>query len=115
MARDIHRQNGLDDQGPFSDAYLTGQSTKRRRLASRNKPEGSVEQVISDTLSSAINASGVQPVHAVEEVLKDASTRGNIQQSLRNEVHSTISRRIARDPDFDSKKFPNSKDFASPK
>lgn len=115
VTRDLHRQNGPDDQGPYSDAYLSTQPAKRRRLAARSKPEGSVDQVISDTLNSAINASGVQHSCPLEDILKDASSRANIQQSLRNEVRSAFSRRMNRDPDYDPKKFPNSKDFASSK
>jgi hypothetical protein len=37
-------------QAPFSDAYLTTQPSKRRRLIAAEKPEGSVERVIAETL-----------------------------------------------------------------
>ena len=111
VARDVHRQNGQEHQRPLSDAYLSTQSAKRRRIASRNKPEGNIEQLIADTLDTAIRVTGAQPVHAVTEVIQDASKQGSIQQSLSQDVKSSLSRRLSNDPDFDTKKFPNAKKF----
>ena len=114
VARDVHRQNGQEHQRPLSDAYLSTQSAKRRRLASKTKPEaGNIEQLIADTLDTAIRVSGAQPVHAVAEVIQEASVQGSIQQSLSQDVQISLSRRLTNDPDFDSKKFPNSKKFNS--
>jgi len=109
VARDVHRQNGQEHQRPLSDAYLSTQSAKRRRLAAKSKPEGNIEQVIADTLDTAIRVSGVQPVHAVEEVIQETSRQASVQQSMSQDVKTSLSRRIANDPDFDSKKFPNAK------
>ena len=58
VARDVNRQNDRDAiqaaSRPLSDALLSTQSAKRRRLASKSKPEGNVEQLIADTLHSAM-------------------------------------------------------------
>ena len=35
------------------------------------------------------------------------------QQSLKNNAREAINKRINQDPDFDAKKFPNAKNFAS--
>ena len=113
VSRDVTRQNNQEPQRPFSDAYLTTQSAKRRRLSSKHKPSGAVGEVISDVISDAINATGIQPLTSVNDVMKDTSSQPNVQQSLKNNAREEINRRINQDPDFDAKKYPNSKDFAS--
>jgi hypothetical protein len=118
IARDVQRQQQMQTQppqGPFSDSYLSTQSAKRRKLTADNKPEGSVEQIISDTLDYAINASGVQPVDPIDVVVKEATGQTNLQQSLRNDAQAMIGRRLSRDPDYDPVKFPNSSNFAAKK
>ena len=111
VSRDVTRQQSDRDNGsrPPSDALLSTQSAKRRRLASKSKPEGNVEQLIADTLHSAIRVSGAQPVHAVEEVVQETSRHDAVQQSLNQDIQRNMSRRVATDPDFDAKKFPIAK------
>ena len=111
VSRDVTRQQNDRDNGsrPPSDALLSTQSAKRRRLASKSKPEGNVEQLIADTLHSAIRVSGAQPVHAVEEVVQETSRHDAVQQSLNQDIQRNMSRRVATDPDFDAKKFPIAK------
>ena len=112
MTRDISRQNGQEDQRPFSDAYISTQTAKRRRIASKAKPEGNVEQFIADTLDTSIRTSDVQPVNPVEEVIQETSSQVGLQESLRQNFQTNISRRINSDADFQPEKFPNSRDFA---
>jgi hypothetical protein len=112
MARDVSRQSGQANQRPLSDAYVSTQSAKRRRITSRSKPEGSVRQVIAETLDTAIRTSGVQPVNPIEEVVREASGQSNIQASLQQNFRSNIARRLNNDPDYDASKFPLSRDFA---
>ena len=91
VSRDVTRQQNDRDNGsrPPSDALLSTQSAKRRRLASKSKPEGNVEQLIADTLHSAIRVSGAQPVHAVEEVVQETSRHDAVQQSLNQDIQRT--------------------------
>ena len=113
VSRDVNRQRDQDEQRPFSDAYLTTQSAKRRRISSKSKPSGAGGEVISDCVESAIGATGIQPLTSVEDVMKETSGQTKVKQSLRNNAREAINRRINQDPDFDAKKFPNAKDFAS--
>lgn len=69
--------------------------------------------VLSDTISDAINATGIQPLTPVSDVMKDTSNQAKVQQSLKNNAREAINKRINQDPDFDAKKFPNAKNFAS--
>lgn len=39
IARDIHRLRRQGSQPPYSDAYLSGMPTKRRKLIKNNKPD----------------------------------------------------------------------------
>lgn len=113
VSRDVSRQSGQEDQRPFSDAYVSTQSAKRRRLAAKSKPEGSAQQVIADTLETAIKTSGVQPVNPVEEVVRETSSQPSLQESLQHNFRTNVRRRIKNDPDYDSRKFPSSQDFAN--
>lgn len=47
IARDNLRQRRQNQQQPFSDAYLSGMPSKRRKIVTSAKPQGSLPQVIS--------------------------------------------------------------------
>ncbi len=115
VARDIQRQRQQGSheppQSPFSDAYLSTQAAKRRKIARDNKPEGPVERVVMETLEEAINASGVQPLNSTEEVSRETSKLAAVQKAARKETQSSVGRRLKKDPDFDPQKFPNSSNF----
>ena len=69
VSRDVSRQSNQEGQRPFSDAYLTTQAAKRRRLASNSKPSGTVSEVISDVITDAIRNTGIQPLSSVGKYL----------------------------------------------
>ncbi|KAG8313344.1 Large proline-rich protein bag6 [Homalodisca vitripennis] len=47
ISQDSQRQRRQSPQGPFSDAYLSGMPSKRRKLITSTKPQGNLSQVIS--------------------------------------------------------------------
>lgn len=47
ITRDIQRQRRQNAQPPFSDAYLSGMPSKRRKIVASKKPQGNVSQLIS--------------------------------------------------------------------
>ena len=123
ITRDIQSQQQLATQAPFSDAYLSTQPAKKRRLAEARKPEGTIEKVISDTLKDAIKVSGVQPKPSTSPqvapggstVALEVSKDEGVQTAVKNDTRGAIKRRLQHDPDFKPKNFPNSQDFVAKK
>ena len=106
------------EQGPFSDAYLTTQPAKRRKLAAAQKPEGSVEEVIAETIEDAVQTSGVRPMlgatgaATLSDMSRAVARDANLQQGVEGEAMSALKRRIKADPDVKDEKHPNAKAFA---
>merc|ERR1712113_1059994 len=126
ITRDVQGQQQIPPIAPYSDAYLSTQPAKKRRLAEAKKPEGSIEKVISDTLKDAIRVSGVKPKSAPNapggndaaansRVAGEVSLDGGVQAAIKNDTRGTIKRRLQQDPDFKPERFPDSQDFVTKK
>ena len=127
ITRDVQAQNQMPPIAPYSDAYLSTQPAKKRRLAEAKKPEGSIEKVISDTLKDAIRVSGVKPKSAQpngpggndaaanSSIAREVSLDGGVQAAIKNDTRGTIKRRLQQDPDFKPERFPDSQDFVTKK
>merc|ERR1712203_1046108 len=59
-ARDT-AEGGRAVQQPYSEAYLSGQPNKRRKLITEKKPRGEVSNIISRSLQDAIEQTGLEP------------------------------------------------------
>lgn len=107
-------------QRPFSDAYISGMSSKRRKLINGSKPAISeptsilsqgVRQVLQSRVgrtagasssSSAANASALDEAIASNPHIQEPY--GSFEQAILDHVQS----RVQNDPDFSSERFPNS-------
>ncbi|KAL9701474.1 hypothetical protein quinque_004915 [Culex quinquefasciatus] len=129
ITRDIARQRRQNPQGPFTDAYISGMSSKRRKLIAETKPPSDVPSLIADNVreafhGAAINPASVVPASAVAAAAGGSGVAGGFPSSL-SEFSSTIAddaalhssyceamrasvrERLAKDPNYDAKRFPN--------
>uniref|UniRef100_A0A182SBN7 Uncharacterized protein n=1 Tax=Anopheles maculatus TaxID=74869 RepID=A0A182SBN7_9DIPT len=61
ITRDLGRQRRQSPQAPFSDAYISGMSSKRRKLLSETKPPSDVHSLIADGVRRAFTGTGAIP------------------------------------------------------
>lgn len=90
-------------QAPYSDAYLCGMSSKRRKLISSTKPSGSnPSQILTDTLRQVIQSqSNANSIMLTTE--EGLAAHPHIQEpygSFEQAVRSNIQKRIESDPDY---------------
>lgn len=116
ITRDVQRQRRQNPQPPFSDAYLTGMPSKRRKLITSSKPQGSLSQVISQSMATALGAAGMGSAPEADIVAQRAGQDPTLQAAYRDQVRSTVKNNLQKHPDFTAEKYPNTaKYFGSPK
>jgi hypothetical protein len=124
ISRDLAKQTKQPAQKQFSDAYISGMSTKRRKMFMTQKSSSNPQQLMSDGLRLAAQALR-QPVASssrstaprsalndnvpLDEILTSISADQQLQQQYRDTIRATINERISQDPDYSSEKFPNCK------
>lgn len=111
IARDAQKQRRQNPQGPFSDAYLSGMPSKRRKLVNSAKPQGSLSQVISDSVRQAVSATGLAHVAPLETVVQAAGASTDIQQAYRSLLRSTVQNSLRENEDFSAERFPNASNY----
>lgn len=120
ITRDITRQRRQIPQGPYSDAYISGMSSKRRKLIAETKPSTDVPSLISDGVRQAFHSTGINPASAsssnsnmgssnlgVEDLARTISDDAALQSSYCGTMKASIRERLSKDPDYDAKRFPN--------
>jgi hypothetical protein len=115
VARDAHAGSNAAQQMPFSDAYLSTQPAKRRKVVSESKPEGTVQQELSESLEEAM-ARGQSAVGAAQvlHLARDVAASPSVQQAALREALLVLNRRLASNSDFSHERFPlSAKKFGS--
>ncbi|XP_062709067.1 large proline-rich protein bag6 isoform X5 [Aedes albopictus] len=120
ITRDITRQRRQIPQGPYSDAYISGMSSKRRKLIVETKPSSDVPSLISDGVRQAFHSTAINPASAsssnsnmassnpsVDELARTISDDAALQSSYCETMKASIRERLSKDPDYDAKRFPN--------
>nr|CAD7441166.1 unnamed protein product [Timema bartmani] len=107
ITRDSQRQRRQNPQPPFSDAYLSGMPSKRRKVVSSAKPQGSLSQVISESVCTAVNAAGVGPVLVRDTVSQAAGNDPTIQLAYQEQLRAAVQESLAQNTDYSSTRFPN--------
>ncbi|KAF5302679.1 hypothetical protein FQA39_LY10175 [Lamprigera yunnana] len=107
ISRDSQRQRRQNTQPPFSDAYLSGMPSKRRKIVSNSKPQGSLPQVITESVRQAVSATGLTGVAPLETVAAAAGADLNIQSAYRNLLRTSVRSGLSNNEDFTPERFPN--------
>ncbi|KAH8293774.1 hypothetical protein KR054_004367 [Drosophila jambulina] len=125
ITRDLQTQTEQSNrpQPPYSDAYISGMSAKRRKIIQSEKPTASVECLIASGVQRAIQNSGLGSVNGsaasssisadtvIGSIAHDAAT----QASYTDAVRSIVRERIKQDADYKPNKYPQIAKFAEQK
>lgn len=130
ITRDIARQRRQNTQGPYTDAYISGMSSKRRKLIAETKPAADVPSLIVDGVRQAFHGAGINPatVGAASGIAAAAAASGGsatggpttldefantisddaaLNSSYCEAMKASVRERLAKDPNYDAKRFPN--------
>ncbi|KAF2889472.1 hypothetical protein ILUMI_16701 [Ignelater luminosus] len=111
IARDSQRQRKQTSQPPFSDAYLSGMPSKRRKIVASSKPQGSLPQVITESVRRAVTATGLTNVAPLDVVSQAAGADINIQSAYRDLLRSSVQSGLRDNEDFTPERFPNASNY----
>nr|CAI5828195.1 unnamed protein product [Callosobruchus analis] len=107
ITRDAQKQRRQNPQGPFSDGYLSGMPSKRRKIVNSAKPQGSLPQVITESVRQAVSSTGLTTAAPLETVAQLAGASPEIQTAYRNLLRSTVQTNLRDNADFLPERFPN--------
>merc|ERR1719348_2970702 len=96
---------------PYSDAYLSGQPSKRRKLNADSKPQGDVARLLQQSLSEAIDQTGLQPAAGVAAVGEQVAANSAVQDSVEQMIRDTIQDRSGDRENFSRERFPATNKF----
>ncbi|XP_046395611.1 large proline-rich protein BAG6 isoform X2 [Ischnura elegans] len=122
IARDSVRQRRQGSQPPFSDVYLTGMPSKRRKVVTNSKRRGNVSQIISERVQRAVEAAGVGSsilrdgsgtITGPEQLGQAAAGDLTLQRAYREQVLMSLRQRVRSDPDFTPERYPNAANYLS--
>eukprot|EP00092_Neocalanus_flemingeri_P028334 GFUD01030771.1.p1 GENE.GFUD01030771.1~~GFUD01030771.1.p1 ORF type:complete len:889 (+),score=361.49 GFUD01030771.1:209-2668(+) len=91
---------------PHSDAYLSGQPSKRRRLDTECKPRGEVRRMIEQSLQEAMDQTGLQPTGGAATVIEQVVASRNVQGAVEEMARESFQERSRDRENFQADKFP---------
>jgi len=94
-------------QAPHSDAYLSGQPSKRRKLNAECKPRGEVHRLIEQSLKEAMDQTGLQPSAGAATVIEQVVSSRNMQVAVEELARESFQERSRDEEDFQPEKFPS--------
>ncbi|XP_034481718.1 large proline-rich protein BAG6 isoform X2 [Drosophila innubila] len=123
ITRDLQTQSENRAQPPYSDAYISGMSAKRRKIIQTEKPSSNVECLIASGVQRAIqstglgaqNATGGNPVVNPDLVIGAIAHDAVVQASYTDSVRSNARERIKQDVDYKASKYPQIAKFTEQK
>ncbi|XP_015042656.2 large proline-rich protein BAG6 isoform X2 [Drosophila pseudoobscura] len=125
ITRDLQTQAEQNSpQPPYSDAYISGMSAKRRKIIQTDKPTANVECLIASGVQRAIQSAGlgvnangtaasssVNVDAVIDSMTHDASLLASYTEAMRTNVRD----RIKKDVDFTPSKYPQIAKFTEHK
>ncbi|KPU78707.1 uncharacterized protein Dana_GF10650, isoform B [Drosophila ananassae] len=123
ITRDLQTQTENDrPQQPYSDAYISGMSAKRRKIIQSDKPTASVECLIASGVQRAIQSAGLGANGSTssssintDSVIGSIAHDAAIQASYTDAVRNSVRERIKQDVDYKPSKYPQMTKFAEQK
>ncbi|KAM9468542.1 large proline-rich protein BAG6 isoform 2-T2 [Clarias gariepinus] len=109
IRQDINNQRKMKAQPPLSDAYLQGMPAKRRKTAQSDGPR----LTLSEAVSQAARSVGATPVTSPSALQEDLE-RPELQEAYAQQMTKDIKQRVKEDPNFNSRRFPNTHMVFSP-
>lgn len=117
ISRDIQRQREQPSEAPFSDAYIAGMSTKRRKIIQNSKPPTDIKSLVRDSVQQAIRATGVSTSTASnqsltpDEITAAIAADSSVQASYCETLRSKIGERLKTDAAYKPDRFANTSKF----
>ncbi|KAI4471692.1 large proline-rich protein bag6 [Holotrichia oblita] len=111
IVRDTRRQRRQFSQPAFSDAYLSGMPSKRRKIVTNAKPQGSLPQVIQESVRRAVTTTGLATVAPLETVSQAAAADISIQSAYRDLLRSSVQSTLQDNEDFTPERYPNASNY----
>ncbi|XP_034659722.1 large proline-rich protein BAG6 [Drosophila subobscura] len=125
ITRDLQTQaEQTEPQPPYSDAYISGMSAKRRKIIQSDKPTASVECLIASGVQRAIQSAGLgvsangtaaSSAVNVDAVIDTMTHDAAIQASYTDAMRSNVRERIKQDVDYTPSKYPQIAKFSEQK
>jgi len=109
IAHDSAQPTG--ENSPYSDAYISGQPPKRRRLNEEQKPHGRSANILSESLKEAVESTGITPVGGLENLICSGGGSPAVNAALQDLTSASIQERVEKDADFSPNKFPETQSF----
>lgn len=135
ITRDIERQRRQTIQTPFSDAYISGMSAKRRKLVTNTKttevpvlvaegikraiqvsgipPPPHQQQIPSNNINNPLTSSGASSSRINDDISMAIASDSITQASYCEALRTSVQDRLKTDPNFVPEKFPNSTKYFS--
>ncbi|KAH8379440.1 hypothetical protein KR009_005057 [Drosophila setifemur] len=125
ITRDLQTQTENNrPQPPYSDAYISGMSAKRRKIIQSEKPTASVECLIASGVQRAMQSAGLNGANGsstgsssidADAVIGSIAHDATIQATYTDAVRSGVRERIKQDVDYKPNKYPQIAKFAEQK
>lgn len=111
ITRDVQRQR-RHPQHPFSDAYLVGMPSKRRRIMAESQEVlRPVHSLLPQALQRAISSTHVQPVTSLDRVHQEVTQNMSLHTAYKEQVRSMLRDRLQNDLDYHPDRFPHAERY----